>query len=470
MGFAPDWLALRAPADRRGARRDLAGARGAGVAGGAASSTSGRRARRHVRAMTRSLPTGRAGRLVDNDAGLLALAPRLGGRVRTFQADLTDLEARCRWTGAGLVTASALLDLVSQRLAGWAGRALGAHGLPFYAALSYDGQMSWDPAARATLPDHRGLQPRPAPRQGLWPGAGPGRAARGDHVLRGGLRRDAGRQPVAAWARGGTRCRTNCWTASPCGGAGRRRRCDAWLDARAPPCGPRRRESATRTCWRCRRKGAVMDKADVTRASGNAFSTFAPARGCACCGDWTAGERAALDSMPRWRGATWGRWPSARSGSRWTVAWRPTRGDARDISGPDGLRHLHRLRALSDAVVIGVRHGAARHAAIDGAAVFRPEPGARHHRPARPLARRRPALRDDGTRRSSCRGRTPGLRAWRWCACPARPMARCAAPDICRRCMRGLRTRVGRGRRDHRLALFRGRAAVASACRGGAAC
>lgn len=30
-------------------------------------------------------------------------------------------------------------------------------------------------------------------------------------------------------------------------------------------------------------------------------------------------------------------------------------GDARDISGPDGLAHLHRLRALSDAVVIGVR-------------------------------------------------------------------------------------------------------------------
>jgi diaminohydroxyphosphoribosylaminopyrimidine deaminase/5-amino-6-(5-phosphoribosylamino)uracil reductase len=28
-------------------------------------------------------------------------------------------------------------------------------------------------------------------------------------------------------------------------------------------------------------------------------------------------------------------------------------GDARDISGPDGLRHLHRLRALVDAVVIG---------------------------------------------------------------------------------------------------------------------
>ncbi len=32
-------------------------------------------------------------------------------------------------------------------------------------------------------------------------------------------------------------------------------------------------------------------------------------------------------------------------------------GDARDVSGPDGLAHLHRIRALVDAVVIGVRTG-----------------------------------------------------------------------------------------------------------------
>ena len=29
-------------------------------------------------------------------------------------------------------------------------------------------------------------------------------------------------------------------------------------------------------------------------------------------------------------------------------------GDAKDVSGPDGLAHLHRMRALCDAVVIGV--------------------------------------------------------------------------------------------------------------------
>jgi riboflavin-specific deaminase-like protein len=30
-------------------------------------------------------------------------------------------------------------------------------------------------------------------------------------------------------------------------------------------------------------------------------------------------------------------------------------GDAADVSGPDGLRHLHRCRALADAVIVGVR-------------------------------------------------------------------------------------------------------------------
>ncbi|MEL6839522.1 MAG: RibD family protein [Pseudomonadota bacterium] len=30
-------------------------------------------------------------------------------------------------------------------------------------------------------------------------------------------------------------------------------------------------------------------------------------------------------------------------------------GDAQDVSGPDGLAHLHRLRAIADAVVIGVK-------------------------------------------------------------------------------------------------------------------
>ncbi|WP_176086105.1 RibD family protein [Martelella sp. HB161492] len=29
-------------------------------------------------------------------------------------------------------------------------------------------------------------------------------------------------------------------------------------------------------------------------------------------------------------------------------------GDARDISGPDGLKHLHRCRALADAVIVGI--------------------------------------------------------------------------------------------------------------------
>ncbi len=76
---------------------------------------------------------------------------------------------------------------------------------------------------------------------------------------------------------------------------------------------------------------------------------------CACCGDWSAGERGALalygplarrDLGP----VTIGQIGQSLDGRVATVA-----GDARDISGPDGLKHLHRLRALVDGVVIGVR-------------------------------------------------------------------------------------------------------------------
>lgn len=143
MGFAPDWLGLRAPADDAGRNPALL-ARAATCAGG------------HIvdlGAGTGATPRAMAGAvgdhvtwtLVDNDPALLALAPRLGGRVTPLQADLTDLDA-VPLAQAGLVTASALLDLVSED---WLDKLVGRlarHEKPFYAALSYNGDMHWTPA------------------------------------------------------------------------------------------------------------------------------------------------------------------------------------------------------------------------------------------------------------------------------------------------------------------------------------
>ncbi len=74
-------------------------------------------------------------------------------------------------------------------------------------------------------------------------------------------------------------------------------------------------------------------------------------------------------------------------------------GDARDVSGPDGLAHLHRLRALSDAVVIGVRtalHDAPR---LTVRMVRGPNPARVVIDPQGRLPDDAPVLAEDGARR-----------------------------------------------------------------------
>ena len=146
MGFAPDWLALRAPADN--AARDPALLAQAGTLARGRIVDLGAGTGATLRAMAQVVPDETAWTLVDNDAGLLARAPRMAGQVQTVQADLTDLGA-LPLAGAGLVTASALLDLVSEAWLVALVARLAEHKLPFYAALSYDGQMSWSPTHAA---------------------------------------------------------------------------------------------------------------------------------------------------------------------------------------------------------------------------------------------------------------------------------------------------------------------------------
>lgn len=142
MGFSADWLALREPADR--AARDPALAVAAAGAAGPlplildlGCGTGSTR-----RALDGLLPQGTRWRMVDNDPALLRLAAAPG--VETVAADLTRLEV-LPWDGVTLVTCSALLDLVSDA---WLARLtdiLSSRRLPFYAALSYDGRMTWAP-------------------------------------------------------------------------------------------------------------------------------------------------------------------------------------------------------------------------------------------------------------------------------------------------------------------------------------
>ena len=95
-------------------------------------------------------------------------------------------------------------------------------------------------------------------------------------------------------------------------------------------------------------------------------------------------------------------------------------GDATAISGPEGLRHLHRCRALADAVVVGVRTALSDDPRLTVRLVEGPSParvvidprGRLPRRRAGARRRRRPAAGGAGLRPR--RGRT----ASRWCACP----------------------------------------------------
>lgn len=142
MAFSAQWLALREPADL--AARDGALLRAAVHAAGPAPLILdlGCGTGATWRALLPHLPAGARWRLVDNNADLLRIAAsQIGADAETVLADLADVAA-LPLDGVNLVTASALLDLVSST---WIEALAARLTVPLYAALSYDGQMRWTP-------------------------------------------------------------------------------------------------------------------------------------------------------------------------------------------------------------------------------------------------------------------------------------------------------------------------------------
>jgi hypothetical protein len=139
MTFSPEWLDLREQVDHASRDAGLL-ARAMAVAGPDGlvvdlGSGTGSTARAFGAAHWR---------FVDGDAGLLEIAKARYAGCETCLADLGDVAA-LPFGGAGLVTASALLDLMPRAWVETLAARLVAENLPFYAALSYNGRMSWVP-------------------------------------------------------------------------------------------------------------------------------------------------------------------------------------------------------------------------------------------------------------------------------------------------------------------------------------
>lgn len=152
MSFSRDWLALRAGFDTA-ARSPALEARLAGWAAARVAATGralavadlGAGSGNNRRHLAPRLPVDQAWTLVDADPGLLAAARHDAPGAAVLQADLATDLGRALPSGTDLVTASALIDLVSES---WLQRLMArveAVGAALFVVLTYDGRTAWTP-------------------------------------------------------------------------------------------------------------------------------------------------------------------------------------------------------------------------------------------------------------------------------------------------------------------------------------
>ena len=182
--FPADWLALREPVDGAARSRIVL----SHLAGWQAKRAASRPFRvldigcgtgSSVRALAPHLTGIAHWHLVDNDPALLAICRANLGQdtVLTAHIDCVDLSRTDLGTlvaPADLVTASALLDLVSHSWleALWA--ALVRFSVPLYAALTYDGRMVFDPSSDDDPEIRRLVNTHQRRDKGFGPALGPG--------------------------------------------------------------------------------------------------------------------------------------------------------------------------------------------------------------------------------------------------------------------------------------------------------
>lgn len=142
MAFSADWLGLREVADNNARDSELLKAAAKAAGADPVILDLGCGTGSNIRALSTVLPETTQWHLVDNDPELLKLA---GTSARGFFSlhcqDIQNL-ADLPLGDITLVTASALIDLVSRQ---WLQELATMLRVPVYFALSYDGAMDWNP-------------------------------------------------------------------------------------------------------------------------------------------------------------------------------------------------------------------------------------------------------------------------------------------------------------------------------------
>jgi SAM-dependent methyltransferase len=182
-GFSAEWLALREPLDRRARNPDVLDAVAEAFAGRPSLSVVdlGSGTGSTVRALSRRLPRRQQWTLVDNDPVLLAEAYAMERpadvAIETMQIDLADDIAPLFNETTELVTASALLDLVSEPWLATFAAAVAARALPVYIALSYDGRIALEASDPVDLQVAASVNAHQRRNKGFGPALGPRAAA-----------------------------------------------------------------------------------------------------------------------------------------------------------------------------------------------------------------------------------------------------------------------------------------------------
>lgn len=98
-----------------------------------------------------------------------------------------------------------------------------------------------------------------------------------------------------------------------------------------------------------------MQQVDVTPRVWDSLLALRQGGDAGAMSGWGEGERSAFSLYQPLARRDAGPVTVAQIGQSLDARIATVTGDARDVSGPDGLAHLHRMRALVDGVVIGVR-------------------------------------------------------------------------------------------------------------------